>query len=106
MCDDTDSLGEDIDCLRQGKPELLDFDSAVAIATHLDLLDNKIFNLLQAQKADEARIAAIKAALEPFAEKPDDRMNDYPCHRGIYNDPRDCTRCGNAIRAWEALQKK
>lgn len=106
MCDDTESLGENIECLRQGKPELLDTDDARQVATHCDLLDNKVFDLLQDQQTAEARIAALKAALEPFAEAPSDRMNDYPCHRGLHDDPRDCTRCGNAIRAWEALQEK
>lgn len=103
MSDDTESLGENIECLRQGKPELLDTDDARQVATHCDLLDNKIFDLLQDQRDAEAQIAALKAALAPFAEKPSEQMNDYSCHVGIYQDPRECTRCGNAIRAWEAL---
>lgn len=105
MSDDTDNLGENIDCLRQGKPELLDFDTAREIATHIDLLDNELFDLHQAKQAADARIAALEAALMPFAENPGSHMQSYPCHAGILTDPRECSRCGNAIRAWEVLNQ-
>lgn len=42
-------------------------------------------------------------AIEPFAEKPSDRLKDYTCHSGIV-PLENCGRCKKAIRAWNALQ--
>ena len=51
----------------------------------------------------QERVRELEEAAQPFAEKPHDGMNDYPCHTGIYDDPEKCGRCGRAIRLWKAL---
>jgi hypothetical protein len=49
------------------------------------------------------KLKALKLAIKPFAEKPSERMDSYPCHSGI-NTKEKCGRCSRAIAAWEALQ--
>jgi len=43
-------------------------------------------------------------ALLPFAEPYSAAMEGYPCHKGTCS-ARECTRCGKAIAAHEALRK-
>ena len=48
------------------------------------------------------QLEALMDAIEPFAEKPSERMNSFPCHNGITTKER-CGRCSRAIAAWKAL---
>ena len=41
-------------------------------------------------------------ALEHFAERPNNQMDDYQCHKGLC-DKYECGRCGRAIHAYGAL---
>ena len=54
-------------------------------------------------RALEARVRELEEAAAPFAERPHDGMQNYPCHAGIFDDPERCGRCGRAIRLWNAL---
>lgn len=58
-------------------------------------------------KANARLIAAapdLLEALRPFAEPLTEAMENYPCHKGI-RSARECTRCGKAIAAYEAIAK-
>ena len=57
-------LGETIDCLRQGKPERLNLQEAMEIASHLDSLDNKNFDLIQRVEELEAHILSLTDVLD------------------------------------------
>ena len=50
--------------------------------------------------SESVRVAALRAALEPFAEDPS-RLDNYICHHGICSKER-CGRCSRAIAAWNA----
>lgn len=43
-------------------------------------------------------------SLEEYAEKPDERMDKYPCHLGIC-DKFKCCRCSRAIEAYNISQE-
>jgi len=53
--------------------------------------------------ADVDIIENFIKALEPFAEKPSEAMDSYPCHVGILPKER-CGRCSRAITAFNALE--
>jgi len=48
------------------------------------------------------KLQALMKAIEPFAEKPTERMDDYPCHINICTKEK-CGRCSQAIAAYVAL---
>lgn len=50
------------------------------------------------------QVRELREALKPFAEPPSPAMDEYPCHQYIFTNPRQCGRCGRALRAWDALE--
>jgi len=48
------------------------------------------------------KIKALMKAIEPFAEKPTERMDSYYCHFDI-TTKEECSRCSRAIAAYNAL---
>src|SRR5688572_18778459 len=58
-------------------------------------------DMLEMAKLFAASVKMAEALL-PFAEKPTEKMDSYPCHNGICPKER-CGRCGRAIAAYHAL---
>jgi len=52
----------------------------------------------------DRQIVDLAEALLPFAEKPSEEMDSFPCHVGITTKEK-CGRCSRAIAAYEALKK-
>jgi len=48
------------------------------------------------------KLQALMKAIEPFAEKPTERMDFYYCHYDV-TTKEECGRCSRAIAAYEAL---
>jgi hypothetical protein len=49
-------------------------------------------------------ITDLVNALEPFAEKPSVRHNDFPCHSNITTKEK-CGRCSRAFAAYYAIKQ-